>query len=224
MESRMNPRRAVAAVALLVAPVLACGSPSQAPAGELPAPARQGPDTSGSDLVPPGYGTLRQDDISVRLQLPSVLVRAIPLDESVIRVLSPDSYRALRELKEGRRREIDALASRRGLRNPSLWYISFFGLEPDTRFDPMDLVITGSGRDYRPLEVLALSTGFNSQRIRQRETQSAIYLFDESLDVNQPLVVAMDTVRSASWGGTVRTIERERALVRSRAAQGPRPQ
>ena len=42
-------------------------------------------------LVPAGFGTLRQDDIALKLQVEQVQVRAIPLDEAVIRVLAPDS-------------------------------------------------------------------------------------------------------------------------------------
>ena len=50
-------------------------------------------------LVPAGFGTLRQDDMAIRLTLPGGLqVRAAPLDESFIRLLSPDAYRAMQEL------------------------------------------------------------------------------------------------------------------------------
>jgi hypothetical protein len=216
-------RPRVPCVPLLACVLAACGSGGAPAPSTSPEPRSQAGDTLRTALIPAGFGTLRQDEISVRLQLPTVQVRAIPLDESVIRVLSPDSYRALHELVRGRRGEIDALAARHGARNPSLWYVSFFGLEPESRFDPLAIVIDAGGRDYRPLEVVPLTAGFNSQRIRSRETQSAIYLFDEGVDVNQSLVVSMDTVRSASWSGTLRAIERERALVRSRAAQGTRP-
>jgi len=34
-----------------------------------------------SDLLPPGFGSLRQDDIAIRVGLPSTQVRLIPLDE-----------------------------------------------------------------------------------------------------------------------------------------------
>ena len=61
-----------------------------------------------------------------------------------------------------------------------------------------------------------LSTGFGSQRLQPRETQSALYLFDDALDVNQPLTVSLSGQESTSWATTLRTIERERALIRSR--------
>ena len=177
--------------------------------------------TGGAVPVPAGYGTLRQDDIAIRIQLQGVQVKAIPLDESVIRVLSPDSYRALRDLVESRRDEINVLASRRGLREPSLWYVSYFGLEPEARFSPTDVVITSAGRDHRPVEIIPLSTGFGQHRLRQREVQSAIYLFDDALEVEQPLVVTIETSRDESWAQTLRRVERERALIRSRTPRAP---
>lgn len=174
-------------------------------------------DESASDMIPAGYGSMRQEDVAVRVLLPGVQVRLIPLDESVIRVLSPDSYRALRDLLEGSREEITRVASRYGVRAPSLWYASFFGLQPESRFSPMEVVIGSTGRDYRPLDLVPLSSGFWQQRIRQREVQTAIYVFEEGINVNQPLVITVESVRNTSWSAILRAVERERALVRSRA-------
>jgi hypothetical protein len=98
-------------------------------------------------------------------------------------------------------------------------YVSFFGLEADARFSPEEVVIRSSGRDYRPGEIIPLSSGFGEQRLRQRETQTALYLFDEQVNIAQPLVVTVEGVENNTWGGTLRTIERERSLVRSRAGR-----
>ena len=179
--------------------------------------------TDTAALVPAGYGSLRQDDVSIRLSTRGVQVRAIPLEESIIRVLAPDSYRALRDLLTSRRGEIDRLATRNGVRRPSVWYVSFFGVQPDARFSPMELRITSAGRDYRPLEILPLSPGFGENRLAQRETQSALYLFEDGVDPEQPLTVAMGDERNATWQETLRRIERERALIRSRAAARSEP-
>lgn len=199
----------------LVALVMSCAPATQeeGPPDELGARSRQ------ETLVPPGYGSLRQEEVAIRIQLPAVLVRAVPLDESITRLLSPDSYRALRDLERSRRAEIEQLAWRHRVRNPSLWYISFFGLEPEARFSPMEIVITSAGRDFRPLDVVPLSTGFGGQRIRQREVQSAIFLFDDGININLPLTMTVESVPNASWGGILRAVERERALVRSRSGQ-----
>ena len=124
-------RSSPSAIALLLA-VTACagGTPAPTPApttsatGPTASPdttvATQG-DTTRAGWVPAGFGGLRQDDVSIRLEPRDVLVRALPLDETVIRLLSPDSYRALHGLLESRRAELDRLASAHQLRGRSVW-------------------------------------------------------------------------------------------------------
>lgn len=199
----------------------ACGpgsagsTPEQTP---TPVSARDA-DSGADERVPAGYGSLRQDDISVKVRLPQILVRAIPLDESVIRLLSPDSYRALREIREGggRREQIERSAARLGVQYPSLWYVSYFGLQPDARYSSGDIDIVSGGRDFRPLDVIALTAGFGSERVGQREVQSAVYLFDHGIDTDHALTVTVESVPTTSWNAVIPVIERERALVRSRA-------
>jgi hypothetical protein len=201
---------------VLAGALLACSSAPRGGVPDSPADPARGQDAS-TDL-PIGFGTLRQDDLALRIQLPAVLVRAIPLDESVIRVLSPDSYRALHDLVASRQAELDERARRYGVREPSLWYFSYYGVQPDARFSPEEVVITSAGRVFRPLSIVPLTTGFGEQRLEQRGVQTAIYLFDAGVDVNLPLVVTVQGVPSAGWDSNLRRIDRERALVRSRAA------
>lgn len=217
--------RALVAVALLTA---AAGCASR-PAGETGASPETGagqarPVTTRLDtappLVPPNHGTLKQDDIAIHMQVGQVQVRAIPLDEAIIRVLAPDSYRSLRGLRESRRETIDRLAARYMLRERNVWLVSFFGLAPDARFSPGELTLSLSGRDYRPLEMLPLSSGFGEQRLDVRETQSALYLFGDGIDLAQPLIVRMQGNEDRTWGTIVQRIEQERALIRGRAARG----
>jgi hypothetical protein len=216
--------RARGAVVSLVAAVALAGC-ATAPAPGSTAPAtgatQSPPVTTRLDtappLVPPNYGTLKQDDIAVHMQVGEVQVRAIPLDESVIRVLAPDSYRSLRGLRESKREAIDRLAARYMLRERNVWFVSFFGLAPDARFNPGELTISVSGRDYRPLEVIPLSSGFGEQRLNVRETQSALYLFGDGVNLAQPIVVRMQGVEDSSWGAILQRIEQERALIRGRA-------
>lgn len=204
---------------LLVTSVIACATSSGAASGQTGAVGIAADDTTGRANVPAGFGTLRQDEIAIRIELQGLIVRAIPLDENLIRLLTPDSYRALRELQESNKQSIAAVTRRTGGRSPDLWYVSFYGVEPDVHFSPMELVITSSGRDFRALEVLPLSSGFGEQRLRQRETQSALYLFDEDIDLDQPLSVTFQNVRSDAWEQILTRIERERALVRARASR-----
>lgn len=221
---RRHRAAALLAMAVVIAGCATAGSGGAAGATPVAGEGQARPVTTRLDtappLVPPNYGTLRQDDIAIRMQVGQVQVRAIPLDESVIRVLAPDSYRSLRGLRESRRETIDRLAARYLLRERNLWFVSFFGLAPDARFNPGELTLSVSGRDYRPLEVIALSSGFGEQRLNVRETQSALYLFGDGIDLAQPIIVRMQGNEDPSWSGILQRIEQERALIRGRATQG----
>lgn len=209
--------------AILLLPAFAgCASSARPPeTGSSAAELSSRPD-SAANLVPPGFGSLRQDEIAIRLEAPGLVLRAVPLDEGIIRLLTPDSYRVLRELQESNRSRIADILRRNGGRQPDLWYVSFFGLDPDTRFSPLDLVITSGGRDFRAIDVIPLSAGWGEQRLRQRETQSAIYIFDGEIDTDHPLTVRFLNERDDSWEQTLQRIERERALVRARSGRAER--
>lgn len=212
------------AAAGFVAGTLACAGAPPATRGTAATPQ----DTTGTrgqassdslpGLVPAGYGTLRQEDLSVRLESSNLQVRAMPLDESIIRLLSPDSYRAMSELKRSKTDAVATIARRYGVRELSLWYVSFFAVQRgETRFSPREFIITNVGRDFRPLDLIPITPGFGSQRLRQNERQDALYVFDRQLDVQQPLTVSYETARNDGWGLVLPLIERERAAVRSRA-------
>ena len=183
-------------------------------------------DTLDPNWVPVGFGTLRQDDLALKVSPATGLqVRAIPLDERVIRLLSPDSYRSLRELLSSKDRELLAVKERNRLPSYSIWYVSFFAQEQgETRFSPQEFIISNTGRDFRPLDMLPIKPGFGEYRLRQRDVQSALLIFDGQLDVNQPLSALMESTPSATdWNRVIQRIERERSLVRSRAAAAPKP-
>ena len=210
-------RRLLRGLLLPAAAALACAPPPATGSGSpTPAPIA---DTSPAGLVPPGFGTLRQDEIAIRLQPPGLVVRAIPLDETLIRLLTPDSYRNLHDLRMSTAGRLSSVAQRLGGRAVEPWLVSFFGVEPDVRFSPMDLIVTSAGRDFRPLEVVPLSAGFGEQRLRQRETQTAVFIFEADIDVDQPLSVTFMNERSDVWEHVLPRIERERALVRARASR-----
>ncbi|HUF64679.1 MAG TPA: hypothetical protein VMM17_01765 [Gemmatimonadaceae bacterium] len=204
------------AVACAGATVAACAPPVTT--GNDVAPVAMA-DTTTAGLIPPGFGTLRQDEIAIRLQPPGLVVRAIPLDETLIRLLTPDSYRTLHDLRMSTAGRLTGVAQRLGGRAVEPWLVSFFGVEPDVRFTPMDLIVTSAGRDFRPLEVVPLSAGFGEQRLRQRETQTAVFVFEADIDVNQPLTLTFMSERSDVWEHVLPRIERERALVRARASR-----
>jgi hypothetical protein len=179
-------------------------------------------DTSDRGLLPAGFGTLHQDDIAIALQLEGVLVKLFPLDESVIRVLAPDSYKSLHDILQSRQGQLAYDAALHNLRQRNVWYVSFYGLAPDAPFTPLDLTISAPGRDFHPLEVLGIRGDFGKNRLQVRDMQAALYLFDDGVPLNQPLTVSMGAVTNTNWQNILRRIESERAQVRARAAKAAR--
>lgn len=218
---------------LLVPALLACTAAAGAACAgaQTPPPQQVLPPTASRDsaagvardtaadptMIPPGFGSLRQDDIAIRVDINQLQVKAIPVEESVIRTLGSDSYRALHDLVESRRERLNQIAQRRGMSGYRVWYVTFFALQPDQPYSPQEFVVVNNGREYRPLDVLPLSAGFGAPRLRMRETQSALYMFDVGVDVQQPTTVQIENERSDSWQQVIRRVERERALIRSRA-------
>jgi hypothetical protein len=174
----------------------------------------------GDGMIPPGFGTLHQEQIAIRLQANGLTVSAVPLDENVIRTLAPDSYRSLRAYRESKKAAIEALRSRNGLASVQLWWITFFNVQQgDARFDAFDVLIHSVGQDFRPLDALPLTPGFGDGRVVQRGNQSAVYAFDPQIDLNQPLTFTSLGQSTTVWGdNTTALIERERAAIWSRAA------
>src|SRR5258708_38373607 len=130
------------ATALLHATTGCVGAQAVTTRPATPASATASADTNAAGLIQAGFGSLKQDDIAIQLQVPDVRVKLIPLDEGVIRTLSVDSYRALRDLAESRRAGIARLAAQHGLLHGSLSYVQFYALAPDARSSPLQATLT----------------------------------------------------------------------------------
>ena len=170
-------------------------------------------------LPPAGYGTLRQEDVAIRLRAGPLDIRVIPLDERVLRLLAPDTYASLHRLREDRRDEIRAVQERAGVTGPTLFIVTFFGLQELARFEPELLTITAQNRVFRPIASLPLSPLWSGRQLGQRETATAIYLFGDGIRVLDPFAVSYENVTNRRWEDILRTLDRERASVFARAAQ-----
>ena len=210
-------RAAVAASGAVLYAVSACAGSNPAPQTARPVE-RQAESPRDTAQIPIGLGTLRQEDIAIILQPEGVHAEAFPLDEPVLRTLAPDSYRTLRARLDASRAQIAQRAAVRGIRNPHVWFLRFYGLAPDARFVPTDITVSSGGREFRPFDVIPISAGFGTQRLQPRETQTGLLLFDEGLDVGQPLVVTMGSERNTDWDGILRRVDAERAAIRGRAS------
>jgi hypothetical protein len=172
-------------------------------------------------LPPAGFGTLKTDDASIRLALENLQLRVVPLDERIIRLLSPDTYLSFNQLRTSHAAEIDTLAFRASVRRPALFLVTFFGLQPQARFTPDDVTISSQNRFFRPVAILPLSLQWSELRLRQRETVNAIYLYEDGIALLEPMVVSYGGISSSQWERSLRTLEQERARVYARAAAVP---
>ena len=183
-----------------------------------PAPAQ---DTATAGLPPAGYGTLRQEDVAVRLRTATLQLRVLPLDERVTRLLAPDSYASLHKLQESMASRVAEAAAGAGIHAPTLLFVTFFGLQDQARFVPDDLTITSRNRFFRPVAILPISPRWSEQQLGQRETASAVYLYEDGVALFDPFAVSYGGATSGDWERTLPLLDRERAAVLARSGAKP---
>lgn len=175
------------------------------------------------DTVPPGYGTLRRDDIMARFRTATVEIQVLPLDEQVIRLLASDTYRSLAQLVQSRSLEIKDAAQLGGTETPTLVLVTFLGVVPQARFNPEDLNITSRGRLFRPVGIVPLSPTWGSYQLDARQQAVAIYLFEPGISFREELSVSYQGLASEAWSRSLRLLDQERARVKARAQSEARP-
>ncbi len=166
---------------------------------------------------PAGYGSLRQDDLVLRLSTSEIEVRFVPIDPRVTTLLARDSYESLHGLVRSRRRAIDSLASAAGVSQPGLALVTFFSLRAGARFDPQTLQVVVRNLIFQPLGIVPFSPRFTSQQLEVREQVSGIYLFEESIPVTDDFTISYQGQSSESWSRKRSVLDRERARGASRA-------
>ena len=179
----------------------------------------QGP---GVTLPPGGYGSLTQNDLSLRIRTPDLDVRFVPLDPRVTRRLARDSWESLRSVVPSRRAALDSVANAAGVSRPGLALLTFFAQRANARFDPQTVTVRVRGREFRPLGIVPFSGQFTSQQLDVRAQVSGIYLFEEDLPVNDSFTVLYAGQPSEDWQDKQRTLERERGRVALRARTNAR--
>jgi hypothetical protein len=174
------------------------------------------------DTIPPGFGTLKRDEIVVRFTTGTLEIQVLPLDEQIIRLLATDTYRSLSQLIASRRDEIGAAAARAGVEDPTLLMVTVLGLVPQARFAPEDVSVTSRGRLFRPVGIVPLSPTWGSNQLEARQQAAAIYLFDRGISFGESLTVSYQDRVNDSWSRALRLLDQERTRVRARA-QAARP-
>jgi hypothetical protein len=173
------------------------------------------------DTLPTGLGTLKRDDIVLRMATGELEIQVLPLDEQVTRLLAPDTYRSLHDLITSRQADLDDQARRAGVGHPTLVLVGFFGTAPQARFVPEDLNLTSRGRLFRPVGMVPLSPQWGQQQLEARQQAMAIYLFDEGIGFREQLTVSYQGLTNDGWTRSARLLDQERARVLARARQTP---
>jgi len=199
--------RPVRGVGIALLALVACVATPGTPTGDGAQP-----------LPPPGSGTLRQDEITVRLTSGDVQIKVTPLAESVIRTAAPDTYQLLSGLAT---RSMAEAVRQTGSENPALFLVSFYSDSPDAAFVPDELQLIVRGLRRRPDAILPVTPGWGRRRLAQRETETAVYAFAGGVDLESDLVVAYGLVESAQWQTILPRIRAERARARSRGETRP---
>ncbi len=168
-------------------------------------------------LPPPGYGSLSQSDLSLRVRSGDLDIRLVPLDERVTRLLARDAYQSLQGLVQSKQSAIDSLARVAGISAPGLALVSFFAQREGTRFDPQTLTLLIRNRLFRPRGIVPFSPRFTSQQLNVREQASAIFLFEELLPVTDGFKVSYEGRDSDDWESKQRVLISERGRVQARS-------
>ncbi len=190
--------------------------------------AGHGPGRARDRYRPPGYGTLTQNDVSLRIRTPDIDMRFIPLDARVTRCWRGTPGNPSDPSSSHGAQPSTPLRGRRGISHPGLALVTFFSQRANARFDPQTLTLVTRNRVFQPLGIVPFTRRFTAQQLDVREQVSAIYLFEEDLPVNDSFTITYAGLPSEDWQNKQPVLDRERARVRSasadrRARHHPRP-
>jgi hypothetical protein len=174
------------------------------------------------DLPPPGFGTLKVDDIAVLFETSELRLRVLPLDERVLRLLAPDSYASLSGLKRLKAAEVDSAARRYAVTDPTWFLITVLALKEQAPFTPEDITVQSRGRLFRPIAFAPLSPRWGDRRLERRGEAVAVALYQPGIELFEDLTISYGTASTDAWSRIVRRLDLERAAVLSRAAAAGR--
>lgn len=192
-------------VALLVgsqgcAPAAQSGAPTAAAAS--PYRDAENPATSS--------GTLRQEQISVRMTAGDLQIELTPLAAWVLEAAAPDTRNRLARIGETHGPD---LARRSGEGAPVLFLVTFSSMRPGAEFHPDDLHLLSRGLRERPAAIQAITPGWGSRRLEQQQSAVAVYAYPESVDLSRELTVWYQDREDSSWSTIVARIEAERGRI-----------
>lgn len=199
---------------LLAAGWLAACAPAASPGVATPATApepRAGARPCAAAQLGPPAGSLRQDQISVRVAAGPLGIEVTPLDAWTLEAAAPDTKARLTRILDARR--VDAVR-RSAASSPALFLVSFSTIRDGVQFQPEDLHVIANGLRQRPLAVLPVTPGWGSHRLRRQSNAVALYVY-EAIDLKREFAVAYQQFEDASWATKIPLIEAERARLQA---------
>lgn len=164
--------------------------------------------------IPGGHGTLRQEELAIRLQRGDLDIFLTPLAEWITRTGAPDTWARLSALEQTHRRWF---RNRTGADTPYTLFLAVLYAEGQPMgFDPEALAIVSGGLRHRMEGVRPLTPGWDQGRVLPGEPQMAVYAFPPQIPLNQDdLEVEYHEVRSRDWSRLLPRIQAEQARIRS---------
>ena len=201
-------------VAGMVAGVAGCAPATVTGGGARPAPDSRPP----AEAAPSLAGSLRQDQISVRMTAGALRIEVTPLAAWVLEAAAPDTRSRLARIVEAHG---PALARRESGAEATLFLVSFSSTQPGAEFQPDDLHMVSRGLRERPLSIRAITPGWGSQRLSQQATATAVYVYGGGLDLTRELTVEYRGIEDSSWASKVTVIEAERGRIPRQDSPSP---
>ncbi len=206
------------AAVLFAGPLAGIGCAPASTSGGADAPATA--PRRGAAPEPGRSGTLRQDEISVRMTVGDVRVELTPLAGWVLEAAAPDTRDRLTRIA---RTHASGLDRRAGEAEAVFFLVTFSGMRPAAEFQPEDLHLVSRGLRERPLAIRAITPGWGSQRLGRQESAVAVYAYPASVDLSRDLVVSYQGEEDSSWSSIVSAVEAERGRIPMAAQPSSRP-
>ena len=170
-------------------------------------------DSSRTDNLPIDKGTLSLSNGTVTLSNGNLQIVFIPLDERILRLITPDSYHSMQRLLEQQRQAIDSAIASAGVSTPGIAFVSFQGLAANTRFEPEQLTLSYQGQQLRPVAWVALSPTFSNRQLDLRQQVQALFIYRRDIPVRESFTVTYLAATSDDWSGRLSRFDTERSRI-----------
>lgn len=202
-----------------------CGLLFEDPGPPVPSSAERAPERSAptevseraaptAEGLPTGQGTLRQEEIAIRIRRGELEIYVVPLHEGVTRTAAPDTWARLSALAASHR---GWFRERTGSDAPyALFLVALYSEAEPLFFEAEELTLVSGGIRQRHTGIRGLTPGWDQARLQPGEAQMAVYAFPPQVTLDADLEVEYREVRSRDWVRILQVVQAEQARIRAR--------